>query len=294
MRQTIVGAEPAGQLGLGVEAGHHRDLHVGVQRAQDGDAPQLPSDPAPYTRTLRPGGGGWRVIACSDTANGSAKTASSSVIESGTANSIESWAGHQLGVPAGGVGRHPGVDPGGDVAVGEVPAQAVVAGLAGRAQRRRCRGGRTTARVEHDPLPHLEPRASGPSSTTSATTSWPITWGNEQNPPMALSVSPSPKSRRICLESEPQMPTRRGRATTQSGAGSGGHPPMSISADGVCARFCIRGLAPSGTSRTRLACRRPVPSSFLRVASHVGVHLLDVGVDVVVLPRPRRSLRSGR
>ena len=37
-------------------------------------------------------GGGWRVTECSDTANGSANTASSSGIESGTLKSIESWA----------------------------------------------------------------------------------------------------------------------------------------------------------------------------------------------------------
>ncbi len=64
--------------------------------------------------------------------------------------------------------------------------------------------------------PISSPRAAGPSATTSATTSWPITWGNEQNAAIALSVSPSPKSSRICLESEPQMPVSRGRVTTQS------------------------------------------------------------------------------
>ena len=63
---------------------------------------------------------------------------------------------HQLGVSAGHIGRHPGVDAGLDVAVGEAPAQAVVAGFA-------CRttgfdAPRTTRqpRVEHHPLPDLE------------------------------------------------------------------------------------------------------------------------------------------
>ena len=34
---------------------------------------------------------------------------------------------------------------------------------------------------------------------------------------MALSLSPSPKSMRICFESEPQMPVSSGRMTNQSG-----------------------------------------------------------------------------
>ena len=53
----------------------------------------VPNAPAPYTSTFPPGGGGCRVTACNDTANGSANTASSSGTESGTGNSIESWAG---------------------------------------------------------------------------------------------------------------------------------------------------------------------------------------------------------
>ena len=54
---------------------------------------QLPSEPAPYTSTLAPEGGGWRVMECSDTANGSAKIACSSGMPSGTGNSIVGWAG---------------------------------------------------------------------------------------------------------------------------------------------------------------------------------------------------------
>ena len=84
--------------------------------------------------------------------------------------------------------------------------------------------------------PTSKPEASGPSSTTSATTSWPMTWGNEQKPLMALSLSPSPKSSRICLESDPQMPVSRGRVTSQSGR-SGRASGMSRSATGVMARF---------------------------------------------------------
>ena len=39
---------------------------------------------------------------------------------------------------------------------------------------------------------------------------------------IALSVSPSPKSSKICLESEPQIPHRAVLMTTQSAAGSAG------------------------------------------------------------------------
>ena len=52
-----------------------------------------PSEPAPYTSTRPDGGGGCRVIACSDTENGSANTASSSGTESGTGCSMLSCAG---------------------------------------------------------------------------------------------------------------------------------------------------------------------------------------------------------
>ena len=93
--------------------------------------------------------------------------------------------------------------------------------------------------------PTSKPLASGPSSTTSATTSWPMTCGNEQKPLMALSLSPSPKSNRICLESDPQMPVSRGRVTSQSGR-SGRASGMSRSATGVLARFWTSWLAPSG------------------------------------------------
>ena len=53
----------------------------------------VPRAPAPYTTALPSGGGGVRVMACSDTAKGSANTATSSGTESGTGISIEWWAG---------------------------------------------------------------------------------------------------------------------------------------------------------------------------------------------------------
>ena len=58
-----------------------------------------PSAPAPYTSTFPPGVGGCRVIACSDTANGSANTATSSGTSSGTGNSIDGCAGMSVAQP---------------------------------------------------------------------------------------------------------------------------------------------------------------------------------------------------
>ncbi len=95
--------------------------------------------------------------------------------------------------------------------------------------------------------PTANPRARGPSATTSATTSWPMTCGNEQKADMALSASPSPKSIRICLASDPQMPVSRGRVSTQSSCGSTGSG-TSRSPVGVRARFWTSGLASSGTA----------------------------------------------
>ena len=43
---------------------------------------------------------------------------------------------------------------------------------------------------------------------------------DEQKAAIALSASPSPKSSKICLESEPQIPVSRGRVITQSSCSS--------------------------------------------------------------------------
>src|SRR4051794_35533280 len=66
--------------------------------------------------------------------------------------------------------------------------------------------------------PTSSPTASGPNSTTSATTSCPSTCGSEKKPFIGLSGErdSSPKSRKICFESEPQIPVSRGLVTTQS------------------------------------------------------------------------------
>ena len=92
MREHLVRAEPAGQRGLGVEARHDRDRHLRVERPQHRERTQA-EGARPVHEDPAAGGGGCRVIACSDTENGSANTATSSGTESGTANSMLSWAG---------------------------------------------------------------------------------------------------------------------------------------------------------------------------------------------------------
>ena len=98
-RNTRVGAEPLGQRGLRVEAGHHADLHVGVEGAEDRDRARPERAGAPDERPGRPAGGGWRVTLWSDTAKGSAKMACSSSTPAGTAKSIDEWAGRSSAYP---------------------------------------------------------------------------------------------------------------------------------------------------------------------------------------------------
>src|SRR5580698_5183050 len=56
----------------------------------------------------------------------------------------------------------------------------------------------------------------GPTSTTSATTSWPNTVGKLKYPLRALSPKSSPKSMKTILASDPQIPVSRVLATAQS------------------------------------------------------------------------------
>ncbi len=59
----------------------------------------VPSAPAPYTMTLAPGAGGLRVMAWNDTDQGSASTATSSAMASGTAKAMVWWAGSRSAKP---------------------------------------------------------------------------------------------------------------------------------------------------------------------------------------------------
>ena len=59
----------------------------------------VPSAPAPQTSARPPGGGGFRVIECNETANGSARTRLSSGTSSGTGIAIERCAGRSSANP---------------------------------------------------------------------------------------------------------------------------------------------------------------------------------------------------
>ena len=93
---------------------------------------------------------------CSDTENGSAKMACSSSMASGTAKSMRGVRGHQLGVAAGRVARHAGVDAGADLTGREAPAEAEVARLARGAQGRDAARRARQPGVEDHPLPDVE------------------------------------------------------------------------------------------------------------------------------------------
>ena len=181
---------------------------------------------------------------CSETANGSARMACSSSIPSGTACSIDGWAGISSAYPPVASLDTPVWMPG--LMVPEVKLQHRLLSPASHAGQigvmplgtHDSHGSSTTR------WPTSTPVASGPSSTTSATTSCPITCGNEHSPLIALSLSPS-KSSRICFESDPQTPVRSGLVTTQSGR-NGRASSMSRRATGVTARLLVRRLAPGG------------------------------------------------
>ncbi len=88
--------------------------------------------------------------------------------------------------------------------------------------------------------PTARSSTAGPTSTTSATTSWPSTCGNEMNAVIEKSdASPSPMSMNTCLVSEPQMPVSRLRSTTQSSPSNVGSG-TSCNAIGVVASPCSR------------------------------------------------------
>ena len=178
----------------------------------------MPSAPAPYTSTLPPGGGGCRVMECSDTANGSANTATSSVTPSGTRKSIESSAGMSvahppvasLDVPV----WIPGAMGGSRKLQHRLRSPAAQAGHTGDTPR----GSHESHGLSTTRSPTSKPSASGPSATTSATTSCPSTCGNDVKSTIGLSRPTSPQSMNTCFASEPQMPVSSGRVTTQSGS----------------------------------------------------------------------------
>ena len=154
MRQHFGGPESAGQLRLGLEARHHGHRHLGVERPQDRDRAQpqrarpVHQDPARARRRV-----------AGDRVQGHRKRVGEhghlvgNRIGNGEQHAVVGR--HQLGVSAGHVGRHPGVDAGFDVAVGEAEAQAVVAALARGTRRVDAARPARQPRVEHHPLPDL-------------------------------------------------------------------------------------------------------------------------------------------
>jgi len=95
--------------------------------------------------------------------------------------------------------------------------------------------------------PGCRPPAPGPSSATSATTSWPSTVGKVNRLDRGLSVLPSPKSMNTCLASDPQMPVMRVLAVTHPGRVGRGSS-RSVSFMGVRPRPTSSGLDSSGTA----------------------------------------------
>ena len=141
---NVVAPSSVGQRLLRGPAGDGGDLDVGVQRPQDGGGARAEGagavdDGAAARRRRRAGDGVER----DRERVGEDGDLVGDVVGHGHEHAAVGR--EQLGEAAGGVGRVAGVDAGREVAVVEVPAQAVVAGLARRARAGRCRGPRTTA-----------------------------------------------------------------------------------------------------------------------------------------------------
>ena len=111
-------------------------------------------------------------MACRETENGSASTATSSLTSSGMGMSIESWAAMRSAHPPGRVGGHPDVD-----ARGRAPRSVK---LQHRLSSPRWQGGhggsmprgpQVSQGLSNTRWPTSSPVASGPRATTSATTS---------------------------------------------------------------------------------------------------------------------------
>ena len=112
------------------------------------------------------------------------------------------------------------------------------------------------------------PFASGPRLTTSATTSWPGTWGSEEKADIGLSMSPSLKSPMTSLASDPHTP----------GEDRPGDDPVRTDRSGVrhlvhartaarAAPAPTRRQAPAASRPDRAVRRRRAPSSSPRTRS---------------------------
>ena len=181
-------AQPAGQFRLRLEPRHHRDRYLRVQRPQDRDRAQterssaVNQDAARARRRVT----GDRVQRHRERVGEHGRLVRHRL----RTRTACSRGRHRFRVATGHVGRHAGVDSGLDVAVTKAPAQAVIALLDRPDKAVRSRAARRTA-TDRAPRVALPPahRPSVPAATTSATTSWPMTCGNEQNAAIALSAS---------------------------------------------------------------------------------------------------------
>ena len=130
--KTAEAPKAEGHLALGLEAGHHADLDAGVQRPQDGDAGQAEGAGAVDQHAA----GGRRRVA-DDGVEGDREGVGEDRGLVGDAVGHRDQHGvvrrQLLGPGARGRGDDADVDARAEVALGEAPAQAQIAGLAGRA-----------------------------------------------------------------------------------------------------------------------------------------------------------------
>jgi hypothetical protein len=128
------GAELARERGLGLEAGDHEHLDVGVERAEDRGGARTERAGAVHHRLAA---GHGRMAGDGVQADGEGVGEDRKLVRDLVRNleQLGVVGGHERRVPAAGVARRPGVDAGRDRADAEAPAQAEVAGLARRADR---------------------------------------------------------------------------------------------------------------------------------------------------------------
>ena len=145
--------------------------------------------PAPYTSAMPPGGGGVRRIACSETENGSASTAASSLISSGIGIHCDSCAGTRGANPPVAVALFPVWMP------GAADPRAVFTHCARSPSSHHSHSG--TPRVAHESHGFSTTRSPirrcatpGPTSSITPTTSCPSTCGHEIIAVIGLSNAP--------------------------------------------------------------------------------------------------------
>ena len=156
-------------------------------------------------------------MAWKETEKGSASTAASSEMPSGTGISMESCAASCSAQAPGAPVMTPTCTPGPRSPFVKLQQRLRSPAWQGGQSGSMPRGAQVNHGLSTTRWPTSSPRASGPRATTSATTSCPGTCGSEEKAAMGLSMSPVLKSPSTSLASDPQMPERMGRVTTQSG-----------------------------------------------------------------------------